>query len=185
MSISFHPCLLAMTVAASQCTVVITSGDLNSFAAFGFSSGVSVLTISGLESSGDFAHPRPCAGAFAGGRLVQTRIDLEPQGDGWIGRSVVPSDGIVVNLRTSGSANGRRTVSGTITGQAADNTPAGPTRIRIVFDPSSSPTLDGGGATIGQFASGNITGGATFIDATGASSKCDWVQWSLQPAPTG
>lgn len=91
-----------------------------------------------------------------------------------------------MTLHTAGSVNGSRAVSGTISGQATDNgASAGPTRIRIVFDPVSSPTLDGGGVTIGQFASGDITGVVTFIDATGASSRCDWVQWSLQPAPTG
>jgi hypothetical protein len=191
MSISFRPYLLSMTVAAAQCTVVITSGDLNSFSVFDLSPGIRVLTISGADGSGDPAHARPCvfAGAFAGGRLVQTQIDLEPQGSDWIGRSTAASAGtIVVTLRTVGSPGGRHTVSGTISGQATSvtGTPAsGPSGVRVVFDPVATQTIDGSGATIGQFVAGNITGAATFTDANGVSSRCDWVQWSLQPTPPG
>ena len=149
------------------------------------------LTISGADGSGDPAHARPCvfAGAFAGGRLVQTQIDLEPQGSDWIGRSTAASAGtIVVTLRTIGSAGGRHTVSGTISGQATSvmGTPAsGPSGVRVVFDSVATQTIDGRGATIGQFVAGNITGAATFIDANAVSSRCDWVQWSLQPMPPG
>lgn len=180
-----------MTVAAAQCTVVITSGDLNSFSIFDLSPGVKVLTISGADGSGDPAHARPCvfAGGFAGGKLVQTQIDLEPQGSDWIGRSTTASAGsIVVTLHTTAAAGGRRTVIGTISGQATSvmGTPAsGPSGVLVVFDPVATQTIDGSGATVGQFVNGNITGVATFIDLHGVSSRCDWVQWSLQPVPPG
>lgn len=191
MSISVRPGLLAMSLAAAQCTVVITSGDFTSLSVFELSSGIRVLTISGADGTGDVTHPRPCAfaGAFAGGKVVSTRIDLEPQGSDWIGRSTSPSDGnIVVTLHTAGTASGRHTVSGTIAGSATSviGTPASaPSRVRIIFDSVSPQTIDGGGATIGQFANGNINGVATFIDSAGNALRCDWVQWTLQPLPPG
>jgi len=191
MSIFTKVALAAMTIAAAECTVVLTSGNLNVFSPFDLTPGVNVLIISGVEISGDFAHPRPCAsvGVFAGGRFVNTRVDLEPQGDGWIGRSISPSDGdIVITLRTVGPPVSRRTVSGTLTGHGISvvGTPgSAPSLVRIVFDPASNQTIDGSGETIGQFVNGNITGGATFIDAAGRTSRCDWMQWSLQPLPDG
>jgi len=174
-----------MSLAAAQCTVVITSGDLNSLSVFELSAGIRVLTISGADGTGDPTHPRPCAGAFAGGKVVSARIDLEPQGSDWIGRSTSASDGtIVVTLHTAGAVSGRHTVSGAIAGSATSviGTPASAaSRVRIVFDSVSPQTIDGGGETIGQFVSGNITGIATFIDSNGNASRCEWLQWTLQP----
>jgi hypothetical protein len=176
-----------MSLAAAQCTVVITSGDLNSLSVFELSSGIRVLTISGADGTGDPMHPRPCAfaGAFAGGKVVSTRIDLEPRGSDWIGRSTSASDGnIVVTLHTAGTTSGRHAVSGTIAGSATSviGTPASAaSHVRILFDSVSPQTIDGGGETIGQFVSGNITGIATFIDSNGNASRCEWLQWTLQP----
>ncbi len=183
--------LLAMAIAAAECTVILTSGDLNSFSLFDLNAGFKVLIISGADVSGDAAHPRPCAlaGAFAGGKSVVTRIHLEAQGDDWVGHSISTADGnIVITLRTVSSSMGRRTVSGTLSGHAVSDigTPvAAASRVRIVFDSVSNQVIDGGGTTIGQFVSGNITGVATFIDTAGRASRCDWVQWSLQPLPPG
>ena len=182
---------MVMATAAAECTVVLTDGNLNSFSQFDLTAGAKLLTISGADDSGDPAHARPCAfaGVFAGEKFVYTRIDLERQGADWVGRSISTSDGnIVLTLHTVASAVGRHTVSGTLSGQAISvvGTPvSAPSRVRIVFDPVSGQTIDGGGTTIGQFVNGNITGIATFIDTTGNVCRCDWVQWSLQPLPPG
>jgi hypothetical protein len=180
-----------MSLAAAQCTVVITTGDVSSLSVFELSPGIKVLTISGADGTGEPNHPRPCAfaGALAGGKVVSTHITLEARGSNWIGRSASTSDGsIVLTLHTAGTTSGRHTVSGTIAGEATSviGTPSlAPSRVRIVFDSASPPMLDGGGGTIGEFADGNISGTATFVDPTGVSSRCDWVQWSLQPMPPG
>jgi hypothetical protein len=191
MSVFLRSGLLAATLAASECTVVITTGDLNSFVVIGLTSGEKVLTISAADLGTDPAHPRPCVASrtFVGGKFVSTRIILAPQGDAWVARSIAPADGdLVVTLRSAGASSGRRLVTGTFSGYAVSvrATPASPpSGARIVFDSLSAQTIDGGGDSTGDFASGNITGGVTFIDATGNVAKCDWVQWTMQPLPPG
>src|SRR5215831_15995253 len=140
MSVLLRSGLLAATLAASECTVVITTGNLNAFAVFGFASGEKLLTISGADVSVDPAHPRPCAssGAFVGGKLVTTRVVLSSQGDAWVGRSMATADGdLVFTLRSAGASSGRR-VNGTFSGHALST--AKRSGVRIVFDSLSAKT---------------------------------------------
>jgi hypothetical protein len=191
MSVFLRSGLLAASLAVSECTVVITTGDLNSFVVFGLTSGEKVLTISATDVSTNPAHPHPCAssGAFVGGKLVSTRILLAPQGDDWIARSIATADGdLVVTLRSVGASSGRPLVTGRFAGHAVSvlGTPLSKASgARIVFDSLSAQTIDGGGDSTGQSASGNITGGVTFIDAMGNVARCDWVQWTMLPLSTG
>jgi hypothetical protein len=191
MSVFLRSGLLAASLAAAECTVVVTTGDLNSFVVFGLTSGEKLLIISGADVSADPAHPRPCVstGAFVGGKVIYTRVILAPQGDAWIGRSIATADGdLLVTLRSAGTSGGKHLVAGTFSGHAVSvlGTPASkPSGARVVFDSLSVQAIDGGGDTLGQFASGNIAGSVTFIDATGNAAKCDWVQWTLQPLPPG
>ena len=191
MSVLLKIVLFAASLLALECTAVFTTGDIDSSSDFDLTPGMKFLTISGADGSGDPAHARPCAsvGPFAGGKFVYTRIDLERQGDAWVGRSIAAADGnLVFTLHSEGPSIGRHTVTGTATGQAVSviGTPASAASgVRIVFDTVSTQTIDGGGATIGRFVNGNITGSATFVDSTGNAAKCDWVQWTMQPLSPG
>jgi hypothetical protein len=190
MSVVLRSGLLAASLAASECAVVITTGNLNAFVVFGFTSGEKLLTISGADVSVNPAHPRPCAsaGGFSGGKLVSTRVVLSSQGDAWVGRSMATADGdLAFTLRSAGVSSGRRLVNGTFSGHAVSvaTRATKPSGVRIVFDSLSAKTIDGDGDAASQVASGNIAGSITFVDARGNVATCDWVQWTMQPLPPG
>ncbi len=157
------------------------------YSQFDLSPGSKLLSIGGSDGAGDSAGLGPCvpAGRPTGGKNVYTRIDLEPDGTGWIGRSISSSDGnLVLTLRSVGPTIGRHTVTGTITGAATSviGTPvSAPSKERIVFDSLSPGTVDGDGESIGLFVNGNVVARNTFTDTTGTSAACTWVVWSLQP----
>jgi hypothetical protein len=149
--------------------------------------GLQVLTLTGFAFSADPAFP-PCvpAGQPRDGTAVATVVNLTADGSEWVARSASPTGTVVLRLRGTGVAGSGYSLSGTITGYAADLGLMGVVRdVTVALTGSSNTgaaTVDGATASsTSQLVVGRVTGELRFADSRGTSSTCAAIQWSMQP----
>ena len=164
-------------------------GGSGSAPSFELQVGLQLFEIIGFNISSDPQFP-PCSFPLpAGGTYVATAVLLQREGNGWVARSAPPA---VANIEIRfGDARvvsmGRPTVSGTISGSAADlaygagQHTAHDVRVSFAGGGGMSATFQGT-VSGNSFLTGQVTGGSTFTDSQGVASECAAVLWTLQPA---